>query len=189
MQQGPCSQHRKRELQEPRNSWDSSRCRSCQAVLQHLRVGAMWSCQQSGLLRVQLLWDSKSSLASARTLSRFFSLGDVGSIHYYPRARNYVAFCRAPGHEECRRSRTVNAAASNRSDRQGQGRPIGFLAHWLFCGKNHKDKDSHAADIHFALSDRIAARERLMRLPQAAEFVQHERPQRPGEPSEPADIS
>ena len=113
------------------------------------------------------------------------SLGAAGEIHYYPNDKNFVAFCRAAGHKECRRMRTAKASGPERLGRSGQGRPLGSLACWLYQGHTTDSKEAHGKLLRFPLAERVRARSKLMDLPGALEFTLFERPQREGEAEEP----
>ena len=116
---------------------------------------------------------------------KVLSVGESGSIHFYPHTQNFVAFCRVAGHTECRKSRTAKAS---RVGRPGQGRPLGLLMRWLMAAPDFSDKEAHAEQAvtsSFTQADRAAAREQFKRIPGADEFLGYERPAEAGEPEEP----
>ena len=116
----------------------------------------------------------------------------IGEIHYYPPSKNFVAFCRAPNHYECRKSRTANPPALPvKRNRRGQGRPIGLLAEWLYRGRDFSSKEEHGAAeviLGFTHEQRLAARRRFLEVPGALEIVQHERAAAAGESEEPHEM-
>ncbi len=92
---------------------------------------------------------------------------------------------------ECKADRLT--LASMASGREGQGRPLGFLAAWLMYPHLHegcRTKEQHyqvkaALSKAHALEQRMEARERLRRVLGTARLFESERPQREGEPDEP----
>lgn len=66
------------------------------------------------------------------------SVSENTEIRYNELSQRLVAVCKAPGHGDCRRSRTINAG-----NRLGQGRPLGLLTYWLLQAPNHADAASH----------------------------------------------
>ena len=117
-------------------------------------------------------------------LEQICEVEDYGSIHFYPNAQNFVAFCRAAGHQDCRKSRTCKAAVT--AARHGQGRPLGMLAQWLFNSREHATREGHQAGAVFAQSERLAARQRFLKLPGAEAMARNERPPEEGEGEEPS---
>ncbi|CAE7686341.1 unnamed protein product [Symbiodinium sp. CCMP2592] len=119
-------------------------------------------------------------------LEQTCDIDGFGSIHFDPPAQNFVAFCRQKGHEDCRKSRTCKP--STLPARAGQGRPLGLLAQWLFCGKNHSTREAHQAPkllSSFTQAERLSARQRFLKLPGAEAMARNERVRREDEAEEP----
>ena len=128
-------------------------------------------------------------------------VGTYGSLHYYPLNNTCTAICRAKGHHDCKKSRTFNpfrkggsgskssgSAAGSSSVRDGQGRPIGLLVHWLMCQGSHASRQSHCESslpLRFSLDERKKAREYFSSLDRANEILERERPTKEGETEEP----
>ena len=136
--------------------------------------------------------DLAAAASGSRKRSYLEQICDVegyGSIHFYPPAQNFVAFCRQAGHEDCRKSRTCKP--SSMPARAGQGRPLGMLSQWLFCSKDHSTRASHqdqALLSSFTQADRLSARQRFLKLPGAEAMARNERARRDDEDEEPARV-
>ena len=124
------------------------------------------------------------------------SVGRYGELHYYSASNNLTAYCRCPKHvnpgNDCRKSRTLNAVKKASSDkayvRDGQGRPVGLLVHWLMLQDECEDRKAHCnAEVlfHADPKKRAEAREFFKTLPGADQILSRERLQRDGEEEEP----
>lgn len=115
----------------------------------------------------------------------------VGQIHFYENNKSFTAFCRDPGHLDCRRSRTsLESKNPNTRKRAGQGRPLGMLAAWLAESSSYASASEHV-HAHVDVTDltqRKKAREMLLALEGGTSLAEKERPQRPGEAEEPEGI-
>ena len=112
-----------------------------------------------------------------------------GSIKFYATTQHMSAFCTY--HKErdgvdCRKSRTVRAAAANSThgSRLGQGRPIGLLCAWLLNPDSHAESRSAVPKYE----QRCEARELFNQMQGSSVFAQHERTRRPNEEEEPKQI-
>ena len=102
-----------------------------------------------------------------------------GSIVWYAHSQDMTAFCSAPGHVECRKTRTARPGI-----RPGQGRPLGFLMAWLEKGHEHVDQQSHVHHCRVTHEERRDGRLLLMQQAGWEEIANKERPQRGDEPEE-----
>lgn len=114
----------------------------------------------------------------------------MGSICYYEARGDFIASCFCPEHRgRCAKTRTSNA----RAGRDQQGRPLGYLAAWLFEGAAFASTAQHmlwdprnesGPSYEARLSARCTARAQFEEFEALEE---HERSRREGEGEEPAE--
>ena len=115
-----------------------------------------------------------------------------GDLRFNAEASHIVAVCSNPKHGalgDCRRIRTVNAAAGRTvSFNPNQGRPIGLLSAWLKASLSYDTAEEHKSSMALRMisrEDRIQARAEFMQEANAAFIAESERERFEGEPEEP----
>lgn len=107
-----------------------------------------------------------------------------GVLTFYESSGNFAATCDNPAHGRCILTRT--SKASERSNRRGQGRPLGYLAAWLATN------DQDTREEHRAFMPAIEERRRLRQEYSASvafkALESSERPPRAGEEEEPESV-
>ena len=100
-----------------------------------------------------------------------------GIIGFYANGK-FQATCRIEGHHACILTRQGFSAAGKGGDYRG-GRPLGFMAAWLFHGiESHKpDKAEHWMPSAFLFTHdvRLEARKKLLLLPGGSDLAAHEK--------------
>lgn len=108
-----------------------------------------------------------------------------GNIRFFASNLHFQAKCNAPGHgARCTKTRTSVAGR-----KQGQGRPLGFLAAWLARGPTCATAPEHAALAEIDVAERKAHRASLRARPEADFLRACERAPKLGEESEPERVA
>ena len=108
---------------------------------------------------------------------------DKGSIKFYEWSGVFEATCTC-AHGLCRKTRTSKPGA-----KPGQGRPLAFLAAWLYGGRDYPNKKARF-EWKPDFASRMHARQGLLPLIPGADLrLQFEREPKPNEGDEPAKVA
>lgn len=128
---------------------------------------------------------------------------DLGSatLGYYHRHKRFQLHCRASGHgATCKLSRGPAGVTTDdplelaacTDDQLAAGRPLGLMTAWYLHNDVCNDHDTHISAFFVAtltFDMRVAARQWLMIVPNAADLFQYERKQREHEGEEPVGLA
>lgn len=111
----------------------------------------------------------------------------TGEIRFNALSNRLIAVCKHPGHGDCRRSRTTQAAVRGAVRFRGQGRPLGLLTHFLLSADQYPDGPSHRKTLveSIPLEERKSARAHFVALADSEVMSSKEREKQADEDDEP----